>query len=72
MLPRDRVERGVRSRLEAGEWEPGQRLPTVQQLATEYSTSTATVSKALARLRDEGLIVVVPNWGSFRAGGEDE
>lgn len=67
MLPRERVETDMRRRLQAGEWPPGGQLPTVAQLAEHYETSTATVSKALARLRDDGLITVIPNWGSFAA-----
>lgn len=68
MLPRDRVEQDMRRRLLAGEWAPGEALPAVAALAARYETSGATVSKALRRLADAGLIVIIPSWGSFRAG----
>ena len=72
MLPRDRVIKDIRRRLAAGEWPPGGQMPTVEALAAQYETSTATVSKALAALAAEGLVKVIPRWGSFAAGGEDD
>jgi DNA-binding GntR family transcriptional regulator len=36
-------------------------------MATEYRTSTGTIQKALAMLREEGLIVSVPSYGTFVA-----
>lgn len=65
--PRERVIEDLRRRIESGEWAPGEALPTVAQLAGHYDTSGATVSKALRQLADEGLIRIVPRWGTFRA-----
>lgn len=65
--PTDRVERELRARLSAGEWQPGERIPSVGTLAEEHETSRATVSKAVQRLVDQGLLVVLPNYGTFRA-----
>ncbi len=48
---------------------PGGQLPTVAELAAQYETSGATVSKALRRLADDGLIYTIPSWGSFACGG---
>ena len=36
-------------------------------LASEYGVSRATVAKALRRLADDGLVEIVPQWGTFRA-----
>lgn len=65
--PTDRVERELRQRVDAGEWQPGERIPAVGTLATQHHTSRATVSKAVQRLVDAGLLVVLPNYGTFRA-----
>ena len=65
-LPSRRVEADMRRRLDAGEWDHGQALPPVSALATGYGVSRNTVAKALRVLADEGLIEVVPNWGTFR------
>jgi GntR family transcriptional regulator len=66
-LPTDRVEAELRARIEAGEWAPGEQLPSVAKLATEHKTSRATMNRAIRRLADAGLLTVVPNWGTFRA-----
>jgi DNA-binding GntR family transcriptional regulator len=66
-LPSARVETDLRRRIEAGEWESGEALPTVNQLATEYGVSGSSAAKALRRLRDDGLVRIVPRWGTFRA-----
>ena len=66
-LPSARVEAELRRRVEAGEWASGEPLPTVNQLATEYGVSGRSVAKALHRLADDGLVRIVPRWGTFRA-----
>lgn len=65
-LPRDRVARELRARVEANEWAPGERLPAYDALAASLGTSKATLSHAVQRLVDEGLLVVLPNYGTFR------
>jgi len=52
---------------DAGEWEPGERLPAVAGLAQHYGVARNTVIKALRRMADDGLVEIVPNWGTFRA-----
>ena len=57
----------LRTRIESGEFPPGGRLPSIPSLAREYRVAGITVRKALAKLREENLIVTVPGWGSFVA-----
>jgi hypothetical protein len=64
-LPSERVTNALRQRIKAGEWEPGEALPTVTELAAEYQVSRASVGKALAVLSAEGLVVTRHRWGSF-------
>lgn len=66
-LPSRRVEDDLRRRCSAGEWELGERLPSVAELAEYYGVARNTVIKALRRLADDGLVEIVPNWGTFRA-----
>jgi GntR family transcriptional regulator len=66
-LPSRHVEADLRRRCEAGEWAPGERLPPVAELAAYYRVARNTITKALRRLADDGLIEIVPNWGTFRA-----
>jgi DNA-binding GntR family transcriptional regulator len=65
--PSERVAASIRARIESGEWQPGDQLPTVAQLARDHGVSTATVSKALAVLVADGLVVTRHGWGSFVA-----
>jgi DNA-binding GntR family transcriptional regulator len=47
---------------------PGsQVLLAVAALAEHYGVSRASVSKALRRLADDGLVEIVPAWGTFRS-----
>lgn len=65
--PSEIVAADLRRRIAAGEWEPGEALPTVAVLAEHYDVSKATVTRTLRVLADEGLVRVVPRWGTFRA-----
>src|SRR5260221_13164395 len=58
------VSSALRERVEAGEWLPGEQLPTVREIAGQYGVSIATARKALGVLVEAGLIVVTPGWGS--------
>jgi DNA-binding GntR family transcriptional regulator len=63
--PTDRVHRELRQRIEAGEWSPGDRMPAVGALAEQHGTSRNTVSKAIRRLVADGILIVLPNYGTF-------
>ncbi len=59
------ISAALRERIEAGEWLPGEQIPSVRQLAEQYGVAIGTARRALTLLRDEGLIVVTPSWGAF-------
>ena len=68
-MPRYRqIARILRERIEAGEWQPGEALPTLAELAAHYHVARATVTRVLRVLEAEGLVRVVPRWGTFRSG----
>ena len=46
-----------RARITDGTWKPGQKIPSVRDLAIEAGTNPNTVQRALAALDDEGLHV---------------
>ena len=64
--PSRRVEAALRERINAGEWQPEERLPSVAQFAEEYGVARSTVVAALRRIEADGLVVIVRNWGTFR------
>jgi GntR family transcriptional regulator len=52
-----RVAEVLRQRIHDGEYEPGQLLPTEAEMVAEHDVSLMTLRRALALLREEGLIV---------------
>jgi GntR family transcriptional regulator len=76
--PRERQERGplppylaiaaeIRAQIKAGDYLPGQQIPSVTQLCEAHGVTRNTAIRALKVLKDEGLIVVQQGWGSFVA-----
>jgi len=47
--------------------EPGERLSAAAELAQHHGVARNTVIKALCRLAEDGLVEIVPTWGTFRA-----
>lgn len=67
-VPRWRQVRDVIARrIEAGEYAPGTRVPSVLQLQGEFGIATATGQKVHRALRADGLIYTEPGLGSFVA-----
>lgn len=56
----------LREQIRAGKIGP--RVPSIMELADETGLSAATVKRALALLRDEGVIFTVPGRGTFTTG----
>ena len=61
----------LRARILAGRIAPGHVLPSEKQLEQEFGLSRNTSRRAIALLRDEGLVVTVAGRGSYAA-AEDE
>jgi DNA-binding GntR family transcriptional regulator len=55
------------ARIERGEYEPGAAIPSYRELADLYTISVSTASRAVALLRDRGLVVGAPGRGVFVA-----
>lgn len=62
------VADALRERMDAGEWLPGEALPSVSALSAEYNVSTSTAGRAIRVLADEGKVTTVKGWGTFVAG----
>lgn len=58
----------LRTRIEAGEFPPGRKVPSQTQLEEESGLSRNTVKKALDVLKNEGLLITAPGRGLFVAG----
>jgi DNA-binding GntR family transcriptional regulator len=53
----------IRTRLEAGEWEPGARLPRLNDFASQYDANRDTIGRAIEVLESEGFVQAVQGRG---------
>jgi DNA-binding GntR family transcriptional regulator len=60
-----RIAASLRGQIEAGELQPGDRIPSENQLADIHSTTRPTVSRAIQMLRSEGLVESAAKSGTF-------
>lgn len=55
----------LRARIEAGEYEPGEPLPSEKTLEQTYGVARETVRRAVGALRETGHAVTIPGRGSY-------
>lgn len=65
----DRVYDRLLTHIQEGQFGPGSRLPSEEQLASLFNVSRPLVREALSRLRDNNLITSRKGSGSFVTGG---
>lgn len=65
--PYAQIAQHIRDTIHSGQLRPGDRVPSVRDLASEYGVSRATADKALSALRSEGLVVAVTGIGTIVA-----
>ena len=67
-LPPYRQIAGIlRRRIESGQYQPDTRIPTESELMEAFEVARTTARRAIAVLREEGLIYTVPQRGSYVA-----
>ena len=59
------IEDLMRQDIIEGTWKPGDRLPTETELAERFSVNRHTLRRALAALRDSGLVRIEQGRGTF-------
>ncbi|WP_236793308.1 GntR family transcriptional regulator [Amycolatopsis sp. GM8] len=59
------VANRLAERIKARDLPPGARLPAERDLAVDYGVSVCTARRAVAELRDRGLVQTVPVKGTF-------
>jgi DNA-binding GntR family transcriptional regulator len=66
--PYRQIAAWLRGRIEAGEFRPGQDpLPSEKDLVGLFGVARDTARRAVQVLRDEGLVVTVPQRGTYVA-----
>ncbi len=61
----DQVASDLRQRISAGEWAPGDRIPSLEDLAERFGVARVTVRQAIGLLEQEGLIWRRQGKGTF-------
>ena len=68
----EQVKEDLRRLVVSGALRPGDKLPSVRELAGQLAINPNTIQRAYRELETEGYIVSVPGKGSFAAEREDE
>jgi DNA-binding LacI/PurR family transcriptional regulator len=55
----------LRDEINNGKYKPGERLPSMDDLAATYNVNKVTVRRAMAELRSAGLIYSIPAQGTY-------
>lgn len=55
----------MRRRIEVGIWIPGSRIPSLEELASEFSVARTTARQAVSKLEEEGIIWRKQGKGTF-------
>ena len=55
----------LRRRIESGQYPPDTRIPTESEMVDAFEVARTTARRAIAVLREEGLIYTVPQRGSY-------
>ena len=63
----EQVRDGLRQLLVAGAIAPGEKLPSVRQLASQLAINPNTIQRAYEALEQDGYVYCVPGKGSFAA-----
>ncbi len=64
------VKQMIQSRISNGDWAPGTRVPSENELVAELHLSRMTINRALRELANEGVLTRVQGLGTFVAEGK--
>jgi GntR family histidine utilization transcriptional repressor len=60
-----RVKEHIRTHIQSGDWQPGTRVPSENELVETFGISRMTANRALRELSADGLLNRVPGVGTF-------
>lgn len=58
----------MRQRVEAGRWQEGDKISTIEELESEFGVARVTIRQAIEMLRSEGLLEAQQGRGTFVSG----
>jgi GntR family transcriptional repressor for pyruvate dehydrogenase complex len=65
----DELVRRIRGSIETGQFRPGDRLPTIAEMARRFDVGLATVREALTKLEMAGVLEIRHGSGVYVRGG---
>jgi GntR family transcriptional regulator len=66
--PHRQIAAQLRERVRRGDWQPGERLPSIPALGEFFGVAKQTVQRAVDQLRLEGTLITKPGSGTFVRG----
>lgn len=63
--PYKQIAEIIRQRIASGEYRKGTRIPTESEMVETWEVARTTARRAIALLRDEGLVDTVPQRGTY-------
>ncbi|GAA2525714.1 GntR family transcriptional regulator [Pilimelia columellifera] len=67
-FPHRQIASQIRAQVRRGDWAPGERLPSIPAIATNYGVAKQTVQRAVDQLRVEGVLITKPGSGTYVRG----
>lgn len=67
----EQIKDGIRNLVITGALCPGDKLPSVRELAAQLAINPNTIQRAYRELETDGYVYSVPGKGSFTAGRQD-
>jgi GntR family transcriptional regulator len=61
----ERIADAIRAQIKSGQLKPGDKLPSISQLETEYGVSYGSIRGAMLVLKAEGLVRGQPGEGVY-------
>ena len=63
--PYKQIAEIIRQRIASGQYSKGTRIPTESEMVETWEVARTTARRAIALLRDEGLVDTVPQRGTY-------
>ncbi|BBH71223.1 GntR family transcriptional regulator [Actinoplanes sp. OR16] len=67
-FPHRQISNQLKERVRRGDWQPGERLPSIPAMAEMFGVAKQTVQRAVDQLRVEGILITKPGSGTYVRG----
>src|ERR1043165_53844 len=64
-FPHRQIAAQLKERIRRGDWQPGERLPSIPAMAEMFGVAKQTVQRTVDQLRVEGILITKPGSGTY-------